>query len=292
MQTIRVTVVVLSACLLLASANSAFAQRVRNPNPQAKPPAEAPTITGKVVVYEPEKLIALETTARSGVKRSEFTIDKDKTKIELPPRIKEVAVGITLSIWADKENPALAAKIGTGAGSAQPPNVEVRQRGGQMMLKGVDIAKNIVTVTTSNRATGKVDTTFEMAKDIVILRDGKPAMVSDLKQGGRITVKLSPDQKTAVSISETGKTLMAPLKSVDPEKNSITLTVTTGGRNAPPEKKDVTHELAKDGKVTLEGKEVQLAELKDVRPGSNIQLTFSVDDENKLVHIQYAPGRR
>ncbi len=159
-------------------------------------------------------------------------------------------------------------------------------------LQGVDAAKNTVTVTTSNRATGKMDKTFEMAKDVVVLRDGKAAKVSALKQGGRVSVKLSPDQKTAVSISETGKTQAGPLKSVDAEKSSITLTVTTGARGVPAEKKDVTYELAKDGKVILEGKEAKLADLKDVRPGSNIQLTFSVDDEKKLVHIQYAASRR
>ena len=171
----------------------------------------------------------------------------------------------------------------------EQPKKEAALRG---TLQGLDAAKNTVTVATSNRATGKVEKTYELAKDIVVLRDGKPAKVSDLKQGGLIAFKLSPDQKTAVSISETGKTLAGPLKSVDAEKNSITLTITTAGRNVPPEKKDVTHELAKDGKVTLEGKEVKLADLKDVRPGSNIQLTFSVDDEKKLVHIQYAASRR
>lgn len=222
MQTIRVTAVVLSACMLLASADCAFAQRVRNPSNPAGQPG-TPQAAGR------------EAQQARGQPKGETTL------------------------------------------------------GGT--LQGVDVAKNTVTVATSNRATGKVDKTFEMAKDVVVLRDGKPAKVGDLKQGSRIAVKLSPDQKTVVSISETGKTMAAPLKSVDPENNSITLTVTSGGRGAP-EKKDVTHELAKDGKVTLEGKEVQLAELQDVRPGSSIQLTFSVDDEKKLVHIQYTPSRR
>ncbi|MCI0492438.1 MAG: hypothetical protein L0Z07_05845, partial [Planctomycetes bacterium] len=255
MRTTCGNLVVLGAFLLLVSADGAIAQRVRNENRPAAPAAAAPTVTGKIVAYEPGKTITLETTARNGVKRSEFTIDKDKTKIELPPRINGITVGITLSIWADQENPTLAVKIGAGANNAP------RQRGNPAnvlsgTLQGVDVAGNTVTVATSNRATGKVETTYELAKDVEVLRDGKPAKASDLKQGSRITVKLSADQTTAVSLSETGKTLRAPLKSVDPEKNSITLTVTTGGRNAPPEKKDVTHELAKDGKVTLEGKEV------------------------------------
>ncbi len=170
----------------------------------------------------------------------------------------------------------------------EQPKGEAALRG---TLQGVDAAKNTVTITTNNRQTGKTEKTYALAKDVVVLRDGKEAKLKDLKQGNRVTAKLAADEKTVVSISETGKTLSAPLKSVDPEKNSITLTVTTGGRGAP-EKKDVTHELAKDGKVMLEGKEAKLADLKDVRPGSSIQLTFSVDDEKKLVHIQYYAASR
>jgi RNA polymerase sigma factor (sigma-70 family) len=160
-------------------------------------------------------------------------------------------------------------------------------------LQSVDAAKNTITVKggTNIRQTGPMEKTFELAKDLVILRDGKPAKLSDLKQGGRVTVKLAEDGKTAVSISETGKTMMALWKSADPANNTITVTVTTGGRGGV-EKKDVTHELAKDGKVMLEGKEVKLADLKDVKLGSTLQLTFSVDDEKKLVRIQYSTRNR
>jgi RNA polymerase sigma factor (sigma-70 family) len=173
---------------------------------------------------------------------------------------------------------------------AQPPRGQPKGEaslGGT--LQGVDTAKNTVTVTISNRQTGKADKTLALAKDIVVLRDGKPAKLSDLKPGGRITVRLSPDEKTAVSISETGRTMAGPLKSVDPVNNAITLTV-SGGRD--PVKKDVTFELAKDGRVTLGGKEARLADLKDLKPGSTVQLAFSVDDEKKLVHIQYSARNR
>src|SRR5262249_23127664 len=152
-------------------------------------------------------------------------------------------------------------------------------------LQGVDTAKNTVTISTFNRATGKVEKTFEMAKDLVVLRDGKPAKLSDLKYGVSVSVKLSEDQKSAVSISENGKTVGAPLKAIDAEASTITVTITEMKRGQPGEKKDVTHNLAKDGKVLLEGKEVKLADLKDVRPGSMIQLTFSVVDEKNLIQI-------
>ncbi len=154
------------------------------------------------------------------------------------------------------------------------------------MLQGVDADKQTVTVSINNRQTGKADKTFELAKDAAIFRDGKPAKLADLKKGKRVDVKLSADQKTAVAISETGKTLMGQLKSVDPATNSITLTIAAG--RPEPVKKEVTYELAKDGKVTLAGKEAKFADLKDVRQGSTVQLMFSVDDEKTLVSIQYA----
>ena len=286
----------------LAIAQDAQAQPRRAPTQRAQAAAEAPAIVGQVAAIQADKSITVEVKQRGGTTRqSEFSIVKDQTKIELLGDAKAIAVGMPVSIWADKDNPKLASRVVVGGSPAAArtrqdnPQPRGQAKGEATVggtLQGVDTAKNTVTVTTSNRATGKLDKTFEMAKDVVVLRDGKPAKVGELKQGGRISVKLSPDQKTAVSISETGKTMAAPLKSVDSEKNSITLTVTTGVRGAPSEKKDVTHELAKDGKVMLEGKEVQLADLKDVRPGSTIQLTFSVDDEKKLVHIQYTPGRR
>ncbi|MCI0350302.1 MAG: hypothetical protein L0Z53_12830 [Acidobacteriales bacterium] len=46
--------------------------------------------------------------------RREFAIVKDKTKIE-----GKVEVGKTVSVWADKDNPKQAAKIGV-AGGARP----------------------------------------------------------------------------------------------------------------------------------------------------------------------------
>jgi RNA polymerase sigma factor (sigma-70 family) len=126
-------------------------------------------------------------------------------------------------------------------------------------------------------------------QDIPVLRDGKEARLKDLKQGGRVTIRLAADEKTAVSISETGKTILATLKSVDPAKNTVTITV-SGGRD--PTRKDVVHTLEKDGKVTLAGKEAKFEDLKNVKPGSTVQLTFSADDEKKLVSIQYTARNR
>ena len=156
-------------------------------------------------------------------------------------------------------------------------------------LLAVEADKQTVTLSTFNRQTGKSEKTYPVAKDVVVLRNDKPAKLHDLKKDGHVTVKLSADQKTAVSISEVGKTAMLPLKSVDAAKNAVTVTVTTSARGKNlPEKKDVTYALEKDATVMFEGKAAKLDDLKDLRLGSSLQLTFSADDDTKLIRVQYS----
>lgn len=173
---------------------------------------------------------------------------------------------------------------------AQAPR-ERRQQGPPITgtLQSVDAEKKTVTLRISNRQTGSVVKTLAVAADTVILRDGNPGRLSDLKPGGRLTVKSSPDQQTAVSISETGRTIVGQLKSVDAVQNTVTITV-SGGRD--PVKKDVTYELVKDGKVTAGAREAEVVSLKDLISGSTVQLTFSVDDETKLIRIHHPTRNR
>jgi hypothetical protein len=151
-------------------------------------------------------------------------------------------------------------------------------------LQTVDAEKNSVTLSIFSRTDGQsTDKTFQVLKDARILRDGKQAKLSDLKKGGRATLTLSADQQTVVSISVAGPTISAPLKSADAGKN--TLTVTVEGRQG---KQDKTYTVAKDARVTIDGKEAKLADLK---AGTVLLLTSSADDASMLVLIQTS-GRR
>jgi uncharacterized protein DUF1553/uncharacterized protein DUF1549 len=164
--------ILMSAVAFVATmlAAAALAQRETPADPAPANP-EPPTIVGQVVAYEPDKSIAVETRNRKGVTKSEFAIVKDKTKIELPPRAREIKVGMTLAVWADKDDPKTAARIGTQASSANQPRtrrtnnraaaeaatavgqvaafeadksitVEVRQRGGQTRKSQFSIDKD------------------------------------------------------------------------------------------------------------------------------------------------------
>jgi hypothetical protein len=102
---------------------AAAADRRARPKPEAAPaPAEAPTIVGKVVAYEANKSITIESTTRAGTRKSDFSIVKDKTKIELPNRVKDIQVGMILPVWADKDDPKLAIRIGQQQGPANKPS--------------------------------------------------------------------------------------------------------------------------------------------------------------------------
>lgn len=45
--------------------------------------------------------------------------------------------------------------------------------------------------------------------------------------------------------------------------------------------------LAPECKVTLDGKDATLADSQTIEAGASVQLTFSVDDDKKLAHIQH-----
>jgi hypothetical protein len=101
----------LAIVLLFAGAapDAALGQRTEN----ASAP---PTLVGRVVAYEADASLVVETMGRNGANRTEFSIEKGTTLINLPPRLAEIKIGQTLAVWADKDNPQLAARIGPPPG--------------------------------------------------------------------------------------------------------------------------------------------------------------------------------
>src|SRR5262249_38986943 len=83
--------------------------------------SDVPAVVGKVVAYEHDASLVLEIQSRDGAKKSEFTIVKKTTTIELPPPIRDIKVGQMLAVWPDKEDAKLAAKIGSPNAVAAAP---------------------------------------------------------------------------------------------------------------------------------------------------------------------------
>jgi RNA polymerase sigma factor (sigma-70 family) len=150
-------------------------------------------------------------------------------------------------------------------------------------LETVDADKNTVTVGISNRKEGASEKTYPLAKDAKVSQDGNPAKLADLKKGSRVTLRLSEDQKSAVSVSVSGATLTAPLKSVDATKSTVTIVTET--RQG---KQDRTLQVAKGAKLLIDGKEAQLGDLK---AGTPLVFTFAAAEANTVVQIRTPPRR-
>jgi hypothetical protein len=150
-------------------------------------------------------------------------------------------------------------------------------------LAGVDAGKNTVTITTRtfDRKSGEgteTNKTFTLAKDAKVVQDEAAARLADLKLGFTAVVKL--DGTTVVSVSVEGGTSQAEFRSANAERNTITV---IAGRDFA---RRVVH-LLKDTKVLgADGKAIRV---QDLKAGTKIQVTRSVEDENTAVRIQALP---
>jgi hypothetical protein len=92
------------------------------------------------------------------------------------------------------------------------------------------------------------------------------------------------DQAFVMLLKVEGPSLAGTLKAVDPDKGTITIAIPNGRREDPEEK---TFTLAKDARVTLDGSETPLGNLKAGENGPAIELRFSLD----LLMVQSVTAR-
>jgi hypothetical protein len=160
-------------------------------------------------------------------------------------------------------------------------------------VKSVDGKKNTLTV---DLLEGKdvVEKTFEVSKDArVLIDDGKgkktpdnEAKLADVKAGGLVTLRLSLDQKAVVAIRVEMSTVQAVLKSVDAQKNTVTVTIHRKGEQ--PEEK--TYQLVKDASVQVDGQNAKLADLPEEShvilrlPGNQQEEASSIHAEGVSVY--------
>ena len=147
-------------------------------------------------------------------------------------------------------------------------------------LASVDAGKNTVTVTihTFNRATQEgtdTDKTFPLAKDAKVVQDAAPAKLADLKKGYPATLRL--EGMSAASVSVDGGTTQGEFLSANPDRNTVTV---IAGRDMA---RRVYHLLKT---TTVTGADGKAAAIKDLKPGTKLLLTRSVEDGNTAVRIQ------
>jgi RNA polymerase sigma factor (sigma-70 family) len=227
--------------------------------------AEGPTIHGVLKKVEADRrTVTVTFTARKGEAEGDGTFEvlpeasiviqgRGKGASEVV-KLADLPGGaiITLKLSADHKR----------AGSIQIEGPEVRG-----VLQKVDGDKNSITVNV-DEGTQLTEKTFAISPQATVsIDDGKgpgkggkpgPARLTDLPVGAHVILRLSPDQKSVLSVSAQGATISGTVKAVEAAKNSITLTVFV--RKGDPGE-DRTFVLAKDAAVWIDGKESKLADL-------------------------------
>src|SRR5262249_14635188 len=152
------------------------------------------------------------------------------------------------------------------------------------MLEAVQPDKNSITISTYNRKDDqRTDKTFQVAKDATIEQDGSKVKLADLKKGNTTILKLSADQKTAVSITVEGVTMRGRFKREKAERNTIT--VFAGGMEL-----DRILHLVKETKVLTEDRKPTT--VKGLKVGTNLLLTLPGENSNTFFLIQATPAEK
>src|SRR5262245_1764130 len=139
-----------------------------------------------------------------------------------------------------------------------------KKPGVQGTAKAIDAKANTITVTLAGKkGQPGEDKTFAIAPDAKVANEGKDGKLDDVKAGAQAALKLSDDGKSVVGIAvgarkpEKGDKAVAgkavEIKAIDAKAGTITI----AGKKA-----DQTLKLAADAKVTLDGKDAKLADIK------------------------------
>jgi ferric-dicitrate binding protein FerR (iron transport regulator) len=252
--------------------------------------AEGMTI-GAVVKSATKDKITIKTRGRERDRTSaetEYPLAKEaKVTIDGKPGaatdLKEGDV-VALALSADKKTVLAIVKGGRRDGGERRP----RSRQVEGTVKGTEKTDNSITLAAEGNNDERV---FSLAKDVKVTIDGKESKLADVKEKAKVLLTLGRDDKTVVEITigrgrgregerprvptVTGKVAKAPKDS--------TLTLTVGRGN---EEKDFT--VAKDAKVTIEGKEAKLGDVKE-----GMVVTLVLDAEQKAVkEVTVAPARK
>jgi hypothetical protein len=177
----------------------------------------------------------------------------------------------------------LLAAVGESRVTGQDRKKNVDRKAGTVVkgtLASVDAEKRSVTITihTFNRTTQEgTDTnkTFPLTKDAKVLQDAATAKLADLKKGYPTTLRL--EGTSAASISVDGGTGQGEFASANLERNTITVIAGRDMRN------QVYHLLKT---TTVTGADGKAMSVKDLKAGTKLALTRSVEDGNTAISVQ------
>jgi hypothetical protein len=166
------------------------------------------------------------------------------------------------------------------------------------VLKALNVEKRQMTLTLrpSRGEDAAEERTVAIAKEAVILLDdgrGRRLSLKEVKLdavpvGCNVTVKLAVDQSFVMMLRAEGPALFGLLKGVDADKGTITIAIQKGRDDA--EERTLT--LTKDARVTFDGKDSKLADLKPGENGPLINLRLTLDQKMVQVVSAHEPRPR
>ncbi|MBI1830364.1 MAG: hypothetical protein HYR84_02800 [Planctomycetes bacterium] len=166
------------------------------------------------------------------------------------------------------------------------------------VVKTVDAKKRLVTVIIRPARGDEAgeERTLAIAKDATVLTDDgkgrrlslKQAKLDDVPIGAMVMAKLSVDQSFVMMLRAEGPAMMGMLKAIDADKRTITIAIPRG-RNDVEEK---TLSVAKDARVTFDGKETKLGDLKPGENGPFVQVRLTLNQQAVQAVMAQTPRMR
>jgi hypothetical protein len=254
--------------------------------------AEGPIVRGRLKAVDAAKnSVTIQMPAQGGRGRGEAAAPPEETTYSLAP---DADIGLDdgrggrFSVKEGKPADLVPGVLVTVRLSVNLKHVQSLLAEGssyQGTVKAIDAAKKTLTLEVRpprGDDAGEEQVLLVSPEALVLLDDGKGRRLSlkegklaDVPAGSVASVRLSADQSFAMQVRAEGPMLTGRLKGVDADKGIIVLSIPKG-RNETDEK---TLMLAKDARVSVDGAESTLANLKVGDDSPPIQLRLSLDQK-------------
>jgi hypothetical protein len=164
-------------------------------------------------------------------------------------------------------------------------------------VKAFDASTRTLTLTGRTREGMEQDRVIVVAEDATLLLDdgkgkrlsvkaGKPA---DVVVGSNATARLSVDQSRVMQLRIEGPTVYGQFKSSDEANQTITISLF---RNRTEPREERTIKVAKDARITNDGADTTLGNLKAAENGPFVQIRMSLDQATAQSIVSRSPDRR
>lgn len=164
-------------------------------------------------------------------------------------------------------------------------------------VKAYDANTRTLTLTGRNREGMEQDRVIVVAEDAsLVVDDGKGKRLSvkagkpaDVAVGSNATARLAVDQSRVMQLRIEGPTVFGQFKSADEANQTITISLFRN-RTEPPEERTI--KVAKDARITNDGTETTLGNLKAAENGPFVQIRLSLDQLTAQSIVSRSPDRR